>query len=346
MNEAKIRTRHLKYFVQLAERAEIGLRGPEQTTWYLHVNDEHDNLRAALEWAGKTDLEAGLYISGRLNRYWEDFNVSEGIRWLEKLLQNAVSRNYPPARARALQTYAYLVLRLQQFAKAHISAQECLELQRRLGDRSGELDILLVLWQIADHSGEKEAALGFIQQAHDIAPSLNDAWRQANMLNIFGGYHKRPSYIEEASALYRQVGDWRSLSRILVAQAMSSLGNGDIESAQKYLDEAAPLGEVNNRLGIWDEIVKSVVALVRGDYEQAYTLAKQALVRAHESGNRMNYTWMRVRFSYVVLRMGNLNEAREGFTEMARQFLNDHYDIGVVFSLEGMAELYNRLYRK
>lgn len=53
----------------------------------------------------------------------------------------------------------------------------------------------------------------------------------------------------------------------------------------------------------------------------------------------MGYLWARVRLGYVVLRLGNLNEASAALTETAREFLNDKFDIGVVFSLEGMAEL-------
>jgi hypothetical protein len=39
---------------------------------------ERNNIRVALHWADKTDVEAGLYISGRLMRYWESSNVPEG----------------------------------------------------------------------------------------------------------------------------------------------------------------------------------------------------------------------------------------------------------------------------
>ena len=37
------------------------------------LKDEHDNMRAALEWADETDVEAGLYLSGSLHRFWETF---------------------------------------------------------------------------------------------------------------------------------------------------------------------------------------------------------------------------------------------------------------------------------
>ena len=54
----------------------------------------------------------------------------------------------------------------------------------------------------------------------------------------------------------------------------------------------------------------------------------------------MGYLWARVRFGYATLRLGNLHEARAALAETVREFLKDKFDIGVVFSLEGMAELY------
>jgi predicted ATPase/DNA-binding SARP family transcriptional activator len=55
--EAKVRTRHLKYFLQLSREAEPSLKGPAQIeVWRARLNEERDNLRAALRWADKTDV--------------------------------------------------------------------------------------------------------------------------------------------------------------------------------------------------------------------------------------------------------------------------------------------------
>ena len=41
--------RHRYYFLALAEEAEPKLKGPEQATWLRRLEEEHDNLRSALE---------------------------------------------------------------------------------------------------------------------------------------------------------------------------------------------------------------------------------------------------------------------------------------------------------
>jgi tetratricopeptide (TPR) repeat protein len=229
-----------------------------------------------------------------------------------------------------------------QFSEARTAAQECLEIQHARGDRSSEMAILLVLGNILIFSKEFEAGMELIQQAHVLSQSIDDIWRKANVLYSLGYYHREiPSYWEEAVVLLRQVGDWDFLINILSWQASHCILNGDVELAQKHIDEAEALREFNamTNSGINIETTKSLIALARGDLDQAYTLMKQVMIRNHELGHRMGYIWARVRFGYIVLRLGNLSEARAILTETAREFLKDKFDIGVVFSLEGIAEL-------
>ena len=46
-----LRRRHCEYYVNLAERAEPALRGPEQMTWMSRLDADHANLRAAVLWS-------------------------------------------------------------------------------------------------------------------------------------------------------------------------------------------------------------------------------------------------------------------------------------------------------
>lgn len=88
------------------------------------------------------------------------------------------------------------------------------------------------------------------------------------------------------------------------------------------------------------QIAESMIALVHGEYEQAHTLLQQALVHAEKLGNRFDYMWAQARFGYLALHQGNIRKARQVFAETAEEFRNNKVTSGVVFTLEGMAQLF------
>jgi predicted ATPase len=72
MGEAeKLGRLHTEHFMSLAEEAEPELRGPQQLEWFVRLEEEHDNLRAALSRALETgEAELGLRLAGALVWFW------------------------------------------------------------------------------------------------------------------------------------------------------------------------------------------------------------------------------------------------------------------------------------
>lgn len=344
--EANIRKRHLKYFFNLAEQAETELHQRDQARWFAQLFDESDNLRAALEYARKTDLEAGLYIAGRLLKYWEAFNVREGVYWIDLFLKLEASKKYPLARAVALYAYGWLSIWLQQFTEVRSALQESLDLFRTQGHPQGEVDTLLILGYAAFASHDSSAAAGFYKRAMALAEALHDPWRQANTLFWWGWDHSNWQLAfmrwERGLVLYRELGDWNSLARILGALSLFRVLNGDVDVAQKHLDEQSRLSLSYKATDVVDypEVARSLIALMQADYETARAIINRIMIRADELGNKLNYAWIRIRLGYIALHEGNLNEAYEIFEEVARNFQHDGYVIGVIFTLEGLAGLH------
>ena len=94
---------HALYFMAAVEQAEPHLAGPKQLEWLDTLEEEHDNMRAALRWANqargarnahrvddKGAIEApeiGLRIAAALGRFWDvRGHFNEGRRQLKQAL--------------------------------------------------------------------------------------------------------------------------------------------------------------------------------------------------------------------------------------------------------------------
>jgi len=343
--EEKIRDCHLKYFLQLSETFEIEAIGPRQDEWFIRAINERDNVRAALHWANRTNLEVGLYISARLLRYWEISNLREGIQWLETFLNKPESKDFPLARAAALLTYGWLLTWLQRFTPARTATQESLSLFRTIGDRRGEIDSLISLANIAQFTDTIDSGTEMLHQALTLSQALGDRWRQAQSLGFLGWDRRNPQQAfknwEKAIELYREVGDQLSMANLLGLLSLFKVLNGDIEIGEKYLNEAMPLWESNSWTNMWEHIKtsQSLILLARGEFEQAYEVLQESLASAQKTGNRMSFLWQQVRLAYAALYSGNLGEAHDTFVEITKNFYRDGYTIGAVFGLEGIATL-------
>ncbi|MGI5160136.1 BTAD domain-containing putative transcriptional regulator [Microbispora sp. CA-102843] len=73
----RMRAAHLAYFLDLAAAADPHLRGPRQIEWLRRLDDEHENLTAALRRAARAgDAEGGLRLLSATTGYW----ILRGLR--------------------------------------------------------------------------------------------------------------------------------------------------------------------------------------------------------------------------------------------------------------------------
>ena len=107
------RERHFRWVLDLASRAAEGLAGPEQIHWLDALDDDLDNIEAALEWsvsdptraAEASDAVLGLY------GYWiaRGTHRLHGVHWSEATATAATNLE-PADRSKALMNGALLVM--------------------------------------------------------------------------------------------------------------------------------------------------------------------------------------------------------------------------------------------
>ena len=348
--QENIRRQHLKYFLDLSGLAEPALRGPHQMEWYNRLTDERDNLRAALEHAAgsaasRSDLEAGLLLSARLIDYWIDFDLREGLRWSTELIQNPGSQTFPQARARALIAQGYILWEMQQFEAVRSIAEECLALFHSYGDQQGEYDALILMGNVSQFAAGMEQRVEFHRQALALARSMGDVLRQAFALYMLGRDQRDPrrgrEQWEEAIVLFRQIGDWRFLAQTLGILGSTVLSNGDLESAEKCLDEAYEVNQQINNIEIEFVLTgKGILYMLRGEYDQARAFLQKNIKNHEKTGNRMGVLWGHARLGYVALREGSVAEAHQILVDVLENFHADQNKNGLAFVVDKLASLY------
>jgi predicted ATPase len=79
---------HAAYYLQLAETATVELIGPQQAVWYQRLEDDHDNLRAAMQYLlEREEGERALRLCNALYWFWASHSHQiEGRTFFERTL--------------------------------------------------------------------------------------------------------------------------------------------------------------------------------------------------------------------------------------------------------------------
>ena len=80
--------RHAAWFLEFAREASVELHGREQARWFDRLEEERDNLRAALEYSAVNAPALGLQVANALYWFWYVRGYfREGEQWLTLLLK-------------------------------------------------------------------------------------------------------------------------------------------------------------------------------------------------------------------------------------------------------------------
>ena len=290
------RRRHALFFLELAERAEPLLTGPEQVAWLGRLEAEHNNLRAALRWSKERgEPELGLRLAGSLWRFWEvRGHQGEGRDWLAQLLEesDAVSAS---VRAKALSRAGALERDQGNYERALPLFQKGLALYQETGDRWGIAATLNGMGDMAHQRGNYEEASESYEAALVLFKELENRQAVAYVLNNLGNvakdrcdYARAAEIHEEALALFRNLGDKRALSTSLFNLGEVAQYRGDYARATELQNESLVLKrEVGDKRGISLSLSNlGDIARLQGDFGGAAALYRESLGLCREVGDK------------------------------------------------------------
>jgi CheY-like chemotaxis protein len=254
--------RHAEYFRDLAQGAEMELRGHGQRQALQRLREEQPNLRAALTWLETRpgNLDSALTMAGSLGLFWHLGRHLEGREVLSRLLENGEAS--PAARARALQ--AVSVVERPRACLVHPSprcaetAQESLAIFEELGDssRAALSRVLLAVEGVTGANAERAEEL--LREAQAQFARDGDQWGQAVIgfvrmeTALKGGDEDAAIPIGRATAAaFRQLDDPWGLSAILYHLGWGLRQFGRYEEGARVLEEAIDVASTTLRSGPW-----------------------------------------------------------------------------------------------
>jgi predicted ATPase/DNA-binding CsgD family transcriptional regulator/DNA-binding XRE family transcriptional regulator len=301
---------HARYFVELVERVEPELRGPEQVRGFDRLEEEQDNIRGVFAWcrgeeSGAEGAQIELRLVGALSWYWYTRGpFSEGRARARAVLARPEAQERTTWRVRALRTAVILAWIQGDFASVRSLAEEGLPLARELGDRLMEANFLNNLGHLAleGAEGDLAAARALYEQCLAIQRELGNRPSTASaLINLSlvdraeGDLAAARPRIEEALAIVRELGDTAGIAYALQRLGELVYREGNYPLARAHLEQALALRrEMGEQLKL-PEILDSLghAALREGDYDTAAACFRESLTFTvgTELGSR-RYAWV------------------------------------------------------
>lgn len=326
------RQRHLEHFTALAEQAATEIKGRRQAEFLARMDAEHDNVRAALDFAGTS--EAAMRLAIAVAEYWlMRGKVSEGLSRLEKLIAAA-----PPGDSmvlgRVLNAAGRLSVYRGELAKAREYHHRALVMARAVGDRMTVAITINNLGTMDMESGDLAAAVRQHEQSLSMFRELGDKFRVAGLLNNLGVTAKQQNdapkarkLLEESLAIHKELGNatwvayvYQNLGELEQEQGNSDAGRRFFESSIEILKS---LGDEWGVAYAMDGIGKC--ALQQDDVATARRCFEETLATLKKIGDKSASADVYDDLAQVWIRLGDFEKAAalagEGFT--IRRDLND-----------------------
>ena len=310
-----LRRRHANTFLALTEMAEPHLTGAEAARWLDRLELDHDNLRLALDWATEMDeAQVAFRLIAALWRFWQiRGHIYEARMRVDRVLAMPGATTLD-AKTRALGFGAGGSVCYWQadFPTSNHYYRMALEAARESGDAA------LVAGAVYNLS---------------FAPIDRPPESRRDILGA------SIPYLEEAEALYEQIGDRRGFGDANWALGFALLTEHRFEEAERHGQVAFEIARESNdpfRIG-WTGHISGSHLANRGDLVGAEKIFRQAMGVFRKTGDQGGIAMLLLDYALLaelrgdVSRYWRLGGAMEGLRERSGIGMSDiaFFDVGV-----------------
>ena len=346
----EMRSYHATYYLSVVEQADGGSESQDERQRLDRLEQEHDNIRAALRWAlSVQDYEIAARIAGGMLRFWDVRGYwSEGRQWLDPVIAQL---EILPAKVGATAALAASRLAYLQDDNdmARTLSEQSLRLYREVGFKPGIAQALGSLAYLAARLGDREAAISLLEEALTMSREVGDRRKVASILGNLGrlamesGDYERASALErEALALFRGLNDRSGTASTLANLGQLAAEKSDFELSVSLLEESLAL---NRELGDkghsgWVLGDLGIATLAAGDYERSMSVYADAARLFVELGDKSGLaTALFMRGVALAYMGGDPESAASSFEESLRLCREIGDEAGCAPALDGLAFL-------
>ncbi|GAB4202438.1 MAG: hypothetical protein OHK0022_25630 [Roseiflexaceae bacterium] len=292
-----LRARHAAYFLKLAETAAPQLAGADQQHWLARLEDEHPNLRAALDWAlEQGQSEQALRLAGALWIFWRQRSYqSEGRVWLDRALAQGQDAR-PLWRGRALLGAGWIAYDEGNSACAVERFRAAQEAFAAAGDQRGQAQALHGLGELTQLQGDYGVAEALFAESLVILRDLDDAEETAWTLDHLGrlalyqgGYARASDLLAEALEIFQTQGQRWGMAYALDNLGIAALAQAELDTARLRFQAGHQLHQaIGDQKGLALALChQGQVAFFLGDLAEARRLFGTSL----ELSRQFSYRW-------------------------------------------------------
>ncbi|MER7280031.1 hypothetical protein ABT369_36895 [Dactylosporangium sp. NPDC000244] len=241
------RAAHAAFYLDLAERAAAGIRGPEQRDWLRTLTVEQDNLRAALTSLTERPgpgADADLRMATAMAPFQHFIGgYSLGRHWLAEALTRRPQAP-PPTRLAASSAAATLAMLACEYPTAAALAEQALPLTPD-DDPKSRGPLLTLLGCVERERARYDSSRAHLEEARRLYRESGDAWGEGRATQLAGATAWLAGDLDAAADLlaasltaFRDLADAESAASSLTHLGAVAHYRGDQHTARRHLADA------------------------------------------------------------------------------------------------------------
>jgi predicted ATPase/class 3 adenylate cyclase len=293
--------RHAEWFAALADRLAPSIMGEDQRSVLDRLEEDHDNLRAAMSWAMEHDrADLALLLGARLWRMWQMRGfLDEGRERIEQALALPGAAEHRALLADALEAAGGVYYWRSEVPPMRQAYEQALEARRALGEPDGIAEALYNLSFAFSYVGRfggepdidrarelQEQALDLFRQTGNRSGEGRALWALGTTALAQRDFPTVERIGTQAEPIFRELGDpyylgWSLWSIVVGRIALGRLGEARAP-AREALQIFAQADDVSGYAGLLD--AAAVIAFRDGDRLRAARLSGAVDEMARLSG--------------------------------------------------------------